>query len=127
MNEHRKNISVRVPPTLKKHIHAQLEYGNDRTVLLRQAFREKVDRERQRDRNDETTNREPYDAPSSLPAGSTDMSVPVTQDFDDEIQDCLIYGDSKAEWMRVAIREYLDRHPDPDVSDNADPMEAHGD
>jgi hypothetical protein len=119
----RKDISVRAPPTLKERIHAQLEYGNDRTVLLRQAFREKIER----DRDGDVTDREPYEAPRSLPPGSDDMSVPVTQDFDAEIQDCLIYGDSKAEWMRVAIREYLDRHPDPEVSDNADPMEAHGD
>jgi metal-responsive CopG/Arc/MetJ family transcriptional regulator len=119
----RKDISVTAPPKLKEQVHAQLEYGNDRTVLLREAFREKIER----DRNTDTTDREPYESPRSLPDDSKQMSVPVTGEFDAEIEDCLIYGDSKAEWMRVAIREYLQRHPNPEVSDLDNPMEAHGD
>jgi hypothetical protein len=119
----RKDLSVRVSPKMKENIHSKLEYENDRTVLLRQAFREKIER----DKNTDATDRDPYEAPRSLPVDSKDISVPVARDFDAEIQDCLIYGDSKAEWMREAIREYLERHPDPDVSDLDNPMEAHGD
>jgi len=49
-----------------------------------------------------------------------DVTVPMEQDLVDEIDDELTYGDSRAEFVRSAIREKLDR-------DRSDATAADGD
>lgn len=39
----------------------------------------------------------------------TDVTVPMPSELDDQIKQQLEYGDSRAEWIRRAIRDRLDR------------------
>ena len=49
-----------------------------------------------------------------------DVTVPMEQDLVDEIDDELTYGDSRAEFVRSAIREKLARDRSDTTADGGD-------
>jgi|APHM01.1.fsa_nt_gi hypothetical protein len=105
-----KDISVTAPIELVEEIKAYLGYGDGKAGWIREAIQQRMDRD------DPDARDEPCEAPESL-GESEQISVPVSQSFDERVEEHLIYGDSKAEWIREAIRQRLEREPDPETID----------
>lgn len=50
-----------------------------------------------------------YPQPQLTGMSRVDITVPMREELDESIKDQLDYGDSRAEWIRQAIRERLER------------------
>jgi Arc/MetJ-type ribon-helix-helix transcriptional regulator len=109
-----KDLSVSAPRQLVDEMEKHLSYGDYKAKWIREAVRQRMSRD------DPDARDEPNELTKELDAPE-DISVPVSLAFDKRLENHLIYGDSKAEWIREAMRQRLEREPDPEEIEKRPP------